>query len=95
MTRLCGHFPFVPCYSERSEESEVCEWRMCNDFRFFTPLRCVQNDRAKMRCVRNDRVNTRCIQGDGIDILLKSKTRCVSNVNRAKFTKLQGYLNSE
>ena len=50
LTRLCGNFPFVPCHSECSEESEVCEWRMCNDFRFFTPLRCVQNDRIKMRC---------------------------------------------
>ncbi len=54
-------------------ESEVCEWCMCNDFRFFTPL----------RCVRNDRVNTRCIQGDGIDIPRKSKTLCASNVNGA------------
>ena len=36
-----------PCHCERSDESEVCEWRMCNEFRFFTPLRCVQNDRVK------------------------------------------------
>ena len=46
--RLCGHSPFVPCHSERSEESEVCECCMCNDFRFFTPLRCIQNDRDGM-----------------------------------------------
>ena len=28
---------------------------MCNDFRFFTALRCVQNDRGRDGCVRNDR----------------------------------------
>ena len=29
---------------------------MCNEFRFFTPLRCVQNDReGVLRCVQNDR----------------------------------------
>jgi hypothetical protein len=48
--RLVGVFHLllraIPlCHSERSEESEVCEWRSGNDFRFFTPLRCVQNDR--------------------------------------------------
>ena len=62
---MCGHFPFVHCHSERSEESEVCEWFMCNEFRFFTSLRCVQNDRGrdaafgmivKGCCVRDDRI---------------------------------------
>ena len=47
-TRLCGHFAFVSCHSERSEESEVCEWRLCNEFRFFTPLRSVQNDKINL-----------------------------------------------
>ena len=56
--RLCGHFPFVPYHSERSEESEVCECCMCNDFRFFTPLRCVQNDRGIGRRIQNDRDGT-------------------------------------
>ena len=28
-----------------SEKSEIGDWWACNDFRFFTPLRCVQNDR--------------------------------------------------
>ena len=45
---MCGHFPFVHCHSERSEESEVCEWFMCNEFRFFTSLRCVRDDRVGM-----------------------------------------------
>ena len=62
---MCGHFPFVHCHSERSGESEVCEWFMCNEFRFFTSLRCVQNDRGrdaafgmivKGCCVRDDRI---------------------------------------
>ena len=51
---MYGLFPFVPCHCERSENSEVREWRMCNEFRFFTPLRCVQNDREGDG-VRNDR----------------------------------------
>ena len=63
----------ISCHAECSEESEVCEWSIRNDFRFFTPLRCVQNDRINMRCVQND----------SIDILIKSKMLCVSNVNRA------------
>ena len=38
---------------------------MCNDFRFFTPLRCAQNDRKEMaafrmtgkgRCVQNNKI---------------------------------------
>ena len=57
-TRLCGDFPFVACHSEGREESEVCEWRVCNDLRFFTSLRCVQNDRGKGRCVENGREGT-------------------------------------
>ena len=28
-----------------SEKSEIGDWWVRNDFRFFTPLRCVQNDR--------------------------------------------------
>ena len=27
----------------------------CTYFRFFTPLRCVQNDRERGRCAQNDR----------------------------------------
>ena len=26
----------APCPSERRDESEVCEWRVCNNFRFLT-----------------------------------------------------------
>ena len=32
------------CHSERSEESKGGDRRAYNDFRFFTPLRYVQND---------------------------------------------------
>ena len=60
VSTCCGD---ISCHAECSEESEVCEWSIRNDFRFFTPLRCVQND--------------------SIDILIKSKMLCVSNVNRA------------
>ena len=47
---------------ERSEKSKIGDWRVYNDLRFFTPLRCVQNDRtsihfkSKTLCVSN--VNT-------------------------------------
>ena len=46
--RVCGLFISVSrssCHSEGSDDSAVSEWRMCNDFRFFTSLRCVRNDR--------------------------------------------------
>ena len=47
---------FGPCHFECREESEIGDWWVCNDFRFFTPLRCVQNDReGVLRCVENDR----------------------------------------
>ena len=42
-----------------SEKSEIGDWWACNDFRFFTPLRWVQNDRinllfkSKNLCVTN------------------------------------------
>ena len=40
----------------RNLRSVICEWCMCNEFRFFTSLRCVQNDReGVLRCVQNDR----------------------------------------
>ena len=52
MARLCGHFPFVHCHTERSEEFKVREWRMRNDLRFFTPLRCVQNNSMEMAVFR-------------------------------------------
>ena len=52
------------CHSELEEDSEVCEWFMCNEFRFFTSLRCVQNDRGKGRCVRDDRGKGRCVRDD-------------------------------
>ena len=82
-TRLCGHFAFVPCHSERREESEVWEPDvMCNDFRFFTPLRCAQNDRKEMaafrmtgkgRCVQNNKIGEP-FRKDGMNLLLRSKT---------------------
>ena len=59
-TRLCGDFPFVACHSEGREGSEVCEWCVGNDFRFFTPLRFVQNDKGKGRSVRDDREGELC-----------------------------------
>ena len=46
--------------------------RTNGDFRFFTLLRCVQNDRGKGCYVMDDRIN----------LLFKSKVLCVSNVNR-------------
>ena len=37
-------------------------------FRFFTPLRYVQNDRIDMRCVQNDGINMRCVQSDRVSM---------------------------
>ena len=75
------------CHFEGREESEICEWCIRSDFRFFTPLRYVQNDRIDMRCVQNDginmrcvrkgRVNMRCVHIDRIDILLRGEGRVV------------------
>ena len=48
---------------------------MYNDFRFFTPLRCVQNDR--------------------MDLLFRSKTLCVSDVNTYRVDELTHAGNSE
>ena len=42
--------------------------RPCTYFRFFTPLRCVQNDRERGRCVQNDSVNVRCAQNDRVSV---------------------------
>ena len=39
-------------HSERREETEVCGWCVGKDFRFFTPLRCVQNDRVRGAALR-------------------------------------------
>ena len=64
---LCGHFLFVPCHFEGREESEVGDCRLYSDFRFFTPLRCVQSDRVSMRCGHIER----------IDILLRGEGRTV------------------
>ena len=44
------------CHSKSSEESEVCEWYIRSEFRFFTLLRCVQNDRMSVSYVQNDRI---------------------------------------
>ena len=59
---------------------------MCNDFRFFTPLRCVQNDRIKMLCVDRMTEYRICaaVQNDRIKLLFGSKMLCASNVNRPK-----------
>ena len=38
---------------------------MYNEFRFFTPLRCVQNDREGARSVRNDGEGARSVRNDG------------------------------
>ena len=90
--RLCGHFPFIHCHTERSEDFEVCEWGTRNDLRFFTPLRCVQNDSMEMAvfrvtgkgiCVRSDREGA-LVQNYRINILFGSKTLCVSDVNRTQ-----------
>ena len=43
---------FGPCHFERSEESEIGDRWVCNDFRFFTALRCVQNDRMEVAAFR-------------------------------------------
>ena len=64
-TRLCGHFAFVHCHFEGREKSKVGNLLKCNDLRFFTPLRCAQNDRKEMaafrmtgkgRCVQNNKI---------------------------------------
>ena len=57
----------VFCHFEGREESEVCEWCIRNEFRFFTPLRCGHIDRINMRCGHIDR----------IDILLGGEGRVV------------------
>ena len=33
------------CHFMLGEEAGIGNWRVCNDFRFFTPLRRVQDDR--------------------------------------------------
>ena len=38
------------------EDSEVCEWCIRSDFRFFTPLRYVQNDKRN-RALRSEGQN--------------------------------------
>ena len=48
---------FHLCHFERSEKSKVGNGFAGSDFRFFTSLRCVQNDRISRRCVQNDRVS--------------------------------------
>ena len=57
----------VFCHFEGREESEVGDCRLYSDFRFFTPLRCVQSDRVSMRCGHIER----------IDILLRGEGRTV------------------
>ena len=52
------------CHFELREDSEVCEWRMCNEFRFFTSLRCVQNDRGRDGVFRVT-VKGCCVRDDG------------------------------
>ena len=37
--------------SREARNLEIGEWRAYNDFRFFTPLRCVQNDRVGALCL--------------------------------------------
>ena len=48
------------CHFGCREDSGFCEWRVGNDFGFFTSMRYVQNDRGKGRCVRNDKGGTVC-----------------------------------
>ena len=67
----------VFCHFEGREESEVCEWCIRNEFRFFTPLRCVRKGRVNMRCVHIDRINMRCGHIDRIGILLRGEGRVV------------------
>ena len=38
------------CHFEGREGYGVSEWCMGNEFRFFTSLRCVQNDRGGTVC---------------------------------------------
>ena len=54
---------------------------MYNEIRFFTPLRCDQNDREEGAAIRMTGKRARCDQNDRISLLIKSKTLCVSNVN--------------
>ena len=64
---------------------------MYNEIRFFTPLRCDQNDREEGAAIRMTGKGgavfrmtgkrARCDQNDRINLLIKSKTLCVSNVN--------------
>ena len=37
--------------SSEARNLKIGEWRAYNDFRFFTPLRCVQNDREGALCL--------------------------------------------
>ena len=61
----------VPCHTERGEVLEVCEWCICNDLRFFTSLRCVQNDREGG-----------FVENDGIDLLFRCRMLCALSVIR-------------
>ena len=70
LTRLCGHFL---SFRVQREVCEVCEWCIGNDFRFFTPLRYVQNDRMNVSCVHNDRMNVGCVHND------RTNVSCVHN----------------
>ena len=56
------------CHFEGREESEVCEWCIRSDFRFFSPLRYVQNDKIDRRSDQNDGMNRHRVRDDGIDV---------------------------
>ena len=49
----------ISVISREARNLKIGEWRAYNDFRFFTPLRCVQNDREGTHSFRNDREGAR------------------------------------
>ena len=65
----------ISCHSERREVCEVCEWCIGNDFRFFTTLRYVQNDRMNVGYVHNDRMNVSRVQKDRMSVSCVQKDR--------------------
>ena len=71
----CHYF----CHFERREKSRIGDCCRCNDFRFFTALRCVQNDRkgscvafrmtgGRRGCVRDGRGRRSCVRNDGMNM---------------------------
>ena len=59
---------FFLCHFGGGENFEIGDWRVCDDSRFFTPLRCVQNDgieMAEFRMTERRWLSSKWQYGDG------------------------------